>query len=322
MAEGLSAPDLTVEAAKAGFLDHLTGERRASPRTVDAYERDLDFLIEFLTGHLGKRLILSDMASLTSADWRAWLADRRRSGVGSRTLQRGLSAVRSFYTYARRRWGLENPALGLVEAPKAPRRLPRPVSETAARELIEETASTGEPDWVAARDAAVFALMYGCGLRVSEALGLTGRERELPSTLRITVKGNKTRIVPVLPAVAEAVARYVTLCPFTLEADGSLFKAKRGGDLTPRHVQASMQTLRSRLGLAHTATPHALRHAFATHLLAHGGDLRSIQDLLGHASLSTTQVYAEVETASLKRLHTATHPRARRHAARSSRARS
>ncbi len=322
MAEGLSAPDLHIEAAKVGFLDHLTGERRASPRTVEAYGRDLDFLIEFLTGHLGQRLTLRDMSKLTSADWRAWLADRRRSGAGARTLQRGLSAVRSFFAYARRRWGLENPALGLVEAPKAPRRLPRPVSETAARELIEETASSGEPDWVAARDAAVFALMYGCGLRVSEALSLTGRERDLPATLRITGKGNKTRIVPVLPAVTEAVDRYAALCPFDLDADEPLFKAKRGGALTPRHVQAAMQTLRSRLGLAHTATPHALRHAFATHLLAHGGDLRSIQDLLGHASLSTTQVYTEVETASLKRLHASTHPRARRQAARSSRARS
>jgi integrase/recombinase XerC len=322
MAESLNAPGLTVEAAKAGFLDHLTGERRASPRTLDAYERDLDGLIEFLTGHLGKRLTLKDMAKLTSADWRAWLANRRRSGVGARTLQRGLSAVRSFFAYARRRWGLENPALGLVEAPKAPRRLPRPVSETAARELIEETASTGEPDWVAARDAAVFALMYGCGLRVSEALSLTGRERDLPSTLRITGKGSKTRIVPVLPAVAEAVARYAGLCPYDLDAEAPLFKAKRGGALTPRHVQAAMQRLRSRLGLAHTATPHALRHAFATHLLAHGGDLRSIQDLLGHASLSTTQVYAEVETDGLRRLHAATHPRARRQAARSPRAKS
>jgi integrase/recombinase XerC len=322
MAQGLSAPDLSVEAAKASFLDHLSGERRASPRTIDAYARDLDFLIEFLTGHLGARLSLDHLANLTSADWRAWLADRRRSGAGPRTLQRGLSAVRSFFAYARRRWGLENAALGLVEAPKAPRRLPRPVSEQAAQELLSETASTGEPDWVAARDAAVFALMYGCGLRVSEALSLAGRERELPATLRITGKGNKTRIVPVLPAVVEAVARYAELCPFDLDPAESLFRAKRGGPLTPRHVQAAMQTLRSRLGLAHTATPHALRHAFATHLLAHGGDLRSIQDLLGHASLSTTQIYAEVETAGLKRLHAATHPRARRQAARSSRARS
>lgn len=327
MAESLSEPGLPAEAALSAFLAHLAGERRASPRTVEAYARDLGFLFEFLTGHLGARVRLRDLSALTSADWRAWLAERRRDGVGARTLQRGLSAVRSFFAYGRRRWGLENAALGLVEAPKAPRRLPRPVSETAASQLIEESAAMGAPDWIAARDSAVFALMYGCGLRVSEALSLTGRDRDLPATLRITGKGAKTRIVPVLPAVTDAVARYAALCPFTLEPDAALFRAKRGGPLTPRHVQAAMQTLRSRLGLPHTATPHALRHAFATHLLAHGGDLRSIQDLLGHASLSTTQVYAEVEAGGLKRLHAATHPRARlaearRQAARSSRARS
>ena len=327
MAETLSEPDLPAEAALAGFLSHLAGERRASPRTVDAYRRDIGFLFEFLTGHLGARVTLGHLQALTSADWRAWLAERRRDGVGARTLQRGLSAVRSFFAYGRRRWGLENAALGLVEAPKAPRRLPRPVSEAAASHLIEEAGATGEPDWIAARDSAVFALMYGCGLRVSEALSLRGGERALPATLRIAGKGGKTRIVPVLPAVAEAVARYADLCPYAAEVDAPLFRAKRGGALTPRHVQASMQTLRSRLGLPHTATPHALRHAFATHLLAHGGDLRSIQDLLGHASLSTTQVYTEVEAGGLKRLHAATHPRARQkdargQAARSSRARS
>ncbi len=312
MAARLNDPDLSAQDALTAFLAHLAGERRASPRTVEAYQRDLSFLFDFLIGHLGGRITLTHLAAMTSADWRAWLAGRRREGVGARTLQRGLSAVRSFFAYGRRRWGLENAALSLVEAPKAPRRLPRPVSEAAASHLIEETGATGEPDWVAARDAAVFALMYGCGLRVSEALSLKGKDRDLPATLRITGKGGKTRIVPVLPAVREAVARYAALCPVTLETGEALFRAKRGGALTPRHVQAAMQTLRSRLGLPHTATPHALRHAFATHLLAHGGDLRSIQDLLGHASLSTTQVYAEVEAGGLKRLHAATHPRARR----------
>ena len=312
MAENLTEPGLTADAALTAFLSHLAGERRASPRTVEAYARDVGFLFDFLTGHLGSRVTLQHLKAMTSADWRAWLAERRRDGVGARTLQRGLSAVRSFYAYARRRWGLENAALSLVEAPKAPRRLPRPVSEKAASDLIRETGETGAPDWIAARDAAVFALMYGCGLRVSEALSLTGREKDLPVTLRITGKGSKTRIVPVLPAVVEAVARYGELCPFPLAAGEPLFRAKRGGALSPRHVQAAMQTLRSRLGLPHTATPHALRHAFATHLLAHGGDLRSIQDLLGHASLSTTQVYAEVEAGGLKRIHAATHPRARR----------
>lgn len=312
MAEGLTDPGLPAPVALAAFLSHLEGEKRASTRTVEAYGRDLSRLIEFLTGHLARLPRLSDLAALEPADWRAFLAERRREGAGARTIQRNLSSARSFFAYARRRWRLDNPALGLVEAPKAPRRLPRPVSESAAKALLSEPAQTGAPAWVAARDAAVFALMYGCGLRVSEALALTGRDHPLPDTLRIAGKGAKTRIVPVLPAVKSAVASYGEAAPFDLEPDAPLFRAVRGGALTPRHVQAAMQTLRSRLGLPSTATPHALRHAFATHLLAHGGDLRAIQDLLGHASLSTTQVYAAVEASALSRLHAATHPRARR----------
>ena len=312
MAEGLTDPGLPALDALAAFLSHLEGERRASARTVEAYGRDLSRLIEFLTGHLGRLPRLCDLAGMEPADWRAFLAERRREGAGARTIQRNLSSARSFFAYARRRWRLDNPALSLVEAPKAPRRLPRPVSESAAKALLTETGETGAPAWIAARDAAVFALMYGCGLRVSEALSLTGGDHPLPDTLRIAGKGGKTRIVPVLPAVKRAVAAYIEAAPFDLEPDAPLFRAVRGGPLSPRHVQAAMQTLRSRLGLPSTATPHALRHAFATHLLAHGGDLRAIQDLLGHASLSTTQVYAAVEGSALSRLHAATHPRARR----------
>ena len=312
MADGLTAPDLPAPEALSAFLAHLEGEKRASPRTVEAYGRDLSRLIEFLTAHLGALPTLKGLAGLEAADWRAFLADRRRDGAGPRTVQRNLSSVRSFFAYARRRWGLDNPALSLVEAPKAPRRLPRPVSETAARAIMHETGQAGEPAWIAARDAAVFALMYGCGLRVSEALSLTGGDHPLPEALRITGKGAKTRIAPVLPAVRDAVAAYVQAAPFDLASADPLFRAKRGGALSPRHVQAAMQSLRSRLGLPPSATPHALRHAFATHLLAHGGDLRAIQELLGHASLSTTQVYAAVESGALSRLHAATHPRARR----------
>jgi len=301
---------LSSGAARAAFLDHLEGQRK-SARTIEAYGRDLDQLFEFLTGHLGEAVMLSHLAALTTTDWRAFLAERRRAGAGARTLQRKLSAVRSFFAYGRKRWGLDNPALALIEAPRAARRMPRPVSETAAKALIAESGANTEP-WIAARDAAVLSLLYGCGLRISEALSLTGRDRALPKTLRIAGKGGKTRIVPVLPAVAEAVARYAGLCPFDLEKDTPLFRARRGGPLSPRQVQADMQTLRSRLGLPASATPHALRHSFATHLLAHGGDLRAIQDLLGHASLSTTQIYAEVDGAALARIHAATHPRARR----------
>ena len=302
--------DLSGLNARSAFLDHLAGERRMSEKTVDAYGRDLDRFFEFLSGHLGKAVYLSDLAALTSVDWRAFMADRRRDGVGARTLQRNLSAVRSFYAYARRRWGLENAALGLVEAPKAPKRKPRPVSETAAKALIAEAGGDG-PAWIKARDAAVFSLLYGCGLRISEALSLTGKDAPLAPSLRIVGKGDKTRMVPVLPAVAEAVEAYCALCPFAIEPDAALFKAKRGGALNARQVQSSLQILRGALGLPSSATPHALRHAFATHLLAHGGDLRAIQDLLGHASLSTTQVYADVEASALMRIHQATHPRSR-----------
>lgn len=312
MAAALNDPDLAARDALAAFLSHLEGERRLSPRTVDAYCRDLDGWLTFLTAHLGAAPALSDLAALSSADWRAWLADRRRDGVGPRTLQRSLSAARTFFGYARRRWGLENPALGMVEAPQSPRRKPRPVSEQAAKALIAEAEQAGAEPWVGARDAAVLSLLYGCGLRISEALALTGRDHPLPEVLRIAGKGGKTRIVPVLPAVRKAVAAYVNACPFHLEPDAPLFRSVRGGALSPRTMQAAMQTLRSRLGLASTATPHALRHAFATHLLAHGGDLRAIQDLLGHASLSTTQVYADIEASRLMTIHAATHPRARK----------
>ena len=302
-------------AACRAFAGHLAGERRMSPRTVEAYGRDLAQLEDFLTGHLGKRPALADLEALAPADWRAFLAARRREGAGARTLQRQLSAVRSFFAYARRRWGAENAALALVDAPKAPRRAPRPVSEPAARELIADAASDPDtPAWVRARDAAVLSLLYGAGLRISEALSLKGRDHPLPEVLRITGKGSKTRIVPVLPAVSQAVSAYVAATPHHIDADGPLFRAIRGGPLGARAVQETMTRLRSRLGLAPTATPHALRHAFATHLLAGGGDLRAIQELLGHASLSTTQVYAEIEASGLMKIHAATHPRARRRA--------
>ncbi len=298
-------------AARERFLAHLAGERRLAARTVEAYGRDLDQLLDFLTDHLGAALDLEALAGLSSADWRAFLAMRRREGAGARTLQRQLSSSRTFFAWLGKTHGVSNPALKLVEAPRAPRAKPRPVSEAAARALLAEPAATGAPDWIAKRDAAVMALMYGCGLRISEALSLTGRDHPLPETLRITGKGGKTRIAPVLPAVRNAVSAYVEACPFDPDDDAALFRAARGGPLGPRAVQAAMQTLRSRLGLPRTATPHALRHAFATHLLAAGGDLRAIQELLGHASLSSTQIYADVEISRLSAVHAGAHPRAK-----------
>jgi len=310
----MAASDLKTAWAESlsSFLAHLAGERRLSPRTLEAYQRDLDGFGDFLLDHLGAPPDLSDLSALTSRDFRAWMAERRRAGLSPRSLARSLSAVRTFFAYAKRRWGVDNPALSLVESPKLGRSAPKPVSEDAARQLLEETGARGKPDWIAARDEAVLLLLYGCGLRISEALGLSGQDYPFGDSLRIDGKGNKTRIVPVLPAVAEATERYVSLCPHQIDRESALFRGVRGGALGARSVQTLMQDLRSRLGLADTATPHALRPAFATHLLAHGGDLRAIQELLGHASLSTTQIYADVESSRLMAIYDGAHPRARK----------
>ena len=309
-----NALSLPAEAARRAFLDHLAGERRRSPKTVDAYGRDLDGFIGFLAGHLAKPPDLSDLAGLATSDFRAWLADLRRPprSLSPRSAARALSALRSFYAYLERRWAVDGAALSLIEGPRPPRSKPRPVSETGAKALLEEAAKRGKPGWVEARDAAVLALLYGCGLRISEALSLTDRDHPIGEALRITGKGGKTRILPVLPAVRDAVATYAALRPHQMEPDGPLFRGVRGGALRPEEVQRLMRELRGRLGLPASATPHALRHAFATHLLAHGGDLRAIQELLGHASLASTQVYADVEETRLIALYDQAHPRARR----------
>jgi len=294
------------------FLQHLAGERRLSPRTLDAYRRDLEGFGDFLAEHHGRLPDLRALQNLSSRDFRAFMASRRRDGLSARSLARALSAIRTFFDYLKRRWGVDNPALSLVESPKLTRTAPKPVSESAARMLLSETAQRGQPDWVAARDTAVLLLLYGCGLRISEALSLTGSDLPVGDTLQIAGKGNKVRVVPVLPAVAEAISHYVAACPFAVDRESAVFRGLRGGALSARSIQALMQDLRGRLGLAETATPHALRHAFATHLLAHGGDLRAIQELLGHASLSTTQIYADVESARLLAVYDGTHPRARK----------
>lgn len=304
------ALERTLSEAIAHFLAHAGGERRLAAKTLEAYGRDLEQARAFLTAHLGETPTLGALSAMGAADWRAFLADRRREGAGPRTLQRNLSTLRSFARHMRARWGVELTALSLIEAPKAPRRQPRPVSESAARGLIEAAADGA--DWTHARDAALLTLLYGCGLRISEALALRRCDCPLGESLRVTGKGGKTRIVPVLPAVREAVDAYLACLPQPLEPQDALFRARRGGPLNARAAQSLMQTLRRRLGLAESATPHALRHAFATHLLAHGGDLRAIQDLLGHASLSTTQVYADVEPGRLAAIHAQAHPRARR----------
>jgi integrase/recombinase XerC len=296
--------------AIAQWLAWLAGERRASAHTIAAYGRDLAAFFDFLTGHLGETPGLATFGQLLPADYRAYLAERA-GRVERATQARGLSVVRGFVRFLERRGLAASPALLVLRAPKLPKSVPKALSIADAGEIVDAPADSVASVWQAKRDIAVLTLLYGCGLRISEALGLTRAEAPQGEQITITGKGNKQRLVPVLPAVRQAIAEYVSACPYPLAADGPLFVGARGGPLNPRLVQRQMQLLRGLLGLPETATPHALRHSFATHLLAGGGDLRAIQELLGHASLSTTQRYTAVETERLLAVYDAAHPRAR-----------
>ena len=291
---------------------HLGSERRLADKTVEAYSRDVEQFLRFLTGHLGGPPRVADMAALRVGDIRAFLAARREDGAGSRTVARGIAGVRSLIRFLERDGDVNGAAFRAIRPPRQKRTLPRPLTPEAALRVADRAESLDEEPWIAARNAAVFALLYGCGLRISEALGLDRSEapRSAGDALRVTGKGGKQRIVPVLPVVVAAIAEYLKLCPWQPGPDGPLFVGAEGGRLNPRIVQRAMEGLRSALGLPPTATPHALRHSFATHLLANGGDLRAIQELLGHASLSTTQVYTEVDTERLMAAYNAAHPRA------------
>ena len=312
MQEFLVSARSDLQKARQDWLEALQGERRLSPRTVEAYDRDTRQFFQFLTGHCGGPPGLAEIADLKSADLRAFLAARRNQGAGARTLGRGLAGVRSLLRFLERR-GLANAAgAAALRAPKQPKSLPKPLTAADARRVVSAEEQLAEEPWIAARNAAVLTLLYGCGLRISEALGLSGGD--LAGTdatvLRITGKGGKTRLVPVLPVALQAVLEYRWLCPWHLGADDPLFRGARGGPLNPAIIQREMARLRSALNLPDTATPHALRHSFATHLLGRGGDLRTIQELLGHASLSTTQVYTGVDAARLLEVYEAAHPRA------------
>ena len=306
---------VTAKAALEAWIAYLAQERRASPRTLESYRHGVAAYLDFLERHRGGFLDVKDLGEISAADVRAFLAMRRQGadgkGLAPRSLSQNLSAVRAFHQWLDRRLGVTNDAVALVRGPKIKPTVPRPVSEDQARGLLREAGEDAalEP-WEAARDAAVLTLLYGCGLRISEALSLTRADAPLGETLRITGKGGKTRIAPVLPAVRHAVDDYVRQAPFALSPDSPLFRAKRGGALSPRHMQATMSKLRGALGLPDRATPHALRHSFATHLLGAGADLRSIQELLGHASLSTTQKYTAVDAAGLLAAYAKAHPRA------------
>jgi integrase/recombinase XerC len=303
----------TAREALTGWLDYLTNERRASPRTVRAYGDNVGAYLSFLEQHGGESVSLAALAEVSAGDLRAYLAFRRSGErpLSPRSVSQALSSIRAFHRFIDRRLGVANPALGLVRGPRLSAGVPRPVSEDQARGLIEDAASDPDrKDWEVARDEALLTLLWGCGLRISEALSLTGADAPLGESLRITGKGGKTRLVPVLAAVRDAVNLYVESLPARPAPDQALFRAVRGGDYSPRHAQALMQRLRGRLGLPASATPHALRHSFATHLLGAGADLRSIQELLGHASLSTTQRYTDVDAAGLLAVYAKAHPHA------------
>jgi len=308
-----ASADLAAEVVR--WLSHLSAERRMSPKTVEAYERDVRQFLGFLTEHAGELVTLKSLAAIEPRDVRAFMASRRADGIGSRSLMRSLAGARSFARFLERNGKGKVGALSAVRAPKVPKTLPKPISIDAAKQLTDTDLRAGEErePWVLARDAAVLALLYGSGLRISEALGLTREAVPAPGkgdAITVTGKGNKTRMVPVLPRVLELIAEYVSLCPYDLPDTKPIFLGAKGGPLSPRIVQLTMARLRGALGLAETATPHALRHSFATHLLARGGDLRAIQELLGHASLSTTQIYTAVDTEQLMSVYRSAHPRA------------
>ncbi len=293
------------------FLAWLAGERRASPLTVAAYRRDVGFFLTFLTGHLGAEPALADLASLREADLRAWLAAEAADGRGNRTRSRHLSAVRSFYRYLARRHGCTNLAVHLVRSPKALPSVPRALPPTEARAVAEQIGDASETAAVQARDVALFTLLYGCGLRIAEALCLNVGDVPRPGIpLRVTGKGNKQRLVPVLPAVTDGLKVWLRYHPEAHDPAAPLFMGVQGGRLNAGIAQRTLRGFRRLAGLPEHATPHALRHSFATHLLAGGADLRSIQELLGHASLSTTQRYTAVDQAQLMAVWRATHPRA------------
>lgn len=290
-----------VAAAIEDWIDHLGSERRLAERTLEAYERDTTQFLRFLTSYEGEAVAIRHLESLKPKDFRAFLATRRRDGAQTRTLARGLAGIRSFLSFLEERGEVNAAGAAAVRTPRLPRTLPKPIPIEEAKAIVSTDLAFEDTPWVEARNAAVFTLLYGCGLRISEALSLTPAvaPKKGDKSLKIRGKGNKERIVPVLPVVVEAIDSYKEQCPFNLSANSPLFRGVRGGPLNPRMIQLAMQKIRSALGLPDTATPHALRHSFATHLLSEGGDLRSIQELLGHASLSTTQIYTEVNSAQL-----------------------
>jgi integrase/recombinase XerC len=308
-----AAPDL--QAAVGQWLSWLTHERRVAELTVAAYARDVAAFLSFLSRHQGELPRLATLVALNRGDFRAWMAARQAEGIEARSLARALSALKNLFGFLAKRGLAANGAIATLRAPKVPRSVPKPLTVGEALDVVDEVASFQDVDWIGKRDAAILMLLYGAGLRIGEAVSLNRRDLPMTGearTLTVTGKGRKTRIVPLLPEIVASVRDYLTACPWGGTGSDPLFMGAKGGRLSPRLVQKAMQTLRLALGLPETATPHALRHSFATHLLGSGGDLRAIQELLGHSSLSTTQRYTDVDAKHLLEVYQAAHPRARR----------
>jgi integrase/recombinase XerC len=310
----LDCADETTAQEMTRWLSHLRAERRLSPKTLEAYTRDVRQCLAFLCQHWGAPVTLAGFAALEASDVRAFMAMRRADDIGSRSLMRALAGLRSFGRFLEREGKGKVGALSAIRAPKVAKSLPKPIHVVAAKRFADADERAGETreTWILARDAAVMALLYGSGLRISEALGLKRRDVARPGegdVLIVTGKGNKTRMVPVLQNVLQLIQDYAAICPHQLNPTGPMFVGARGGPLSPRIIQLTMERLRGALGLPDSATPHALRHSFATHLLSRGGDLRAIQELLGHASLSTTQIYTGIDSERLLEVYRAAHPR-------------
>lgn len=300
--------DTELNAQLTAWLQHLSG-RRLAEKTLEAYRRDLDQFIGFLSRHTGGVVGIATLRGLRAADIRAFLAARRGEEVGARSLARALSSLKSFFRYLEREGVMESAAFDTVRTPRQSRPLPRALTVLEAKATVTTIEALEETGWVAARDTAVVALLYGAGLRISEALAVTRGSLET-NVLRVTGKGGKTRMVPLIAEVRKAIDAYLATCPYRIGAEEPIFRGEKGGVLSPRLIQLRLAQLRGALGLPASATPHALRHSFATHLLGRGGDLRAIQELLGHASLSTTQIYTAVDTDRLLDAYRAAHPRA------------
>ena len=292
------------------WQDWLFNERRLSGNTRTAYLSDVESFFCFLSKHIGSNISMVNLQKLSITDFRSFLAHRKRSGLSNTSMARNVSSIRSFFYFLNKFDHLKNEAINLLTSPKIPQAIPKALDKDEALSLLETSSKTAMPPWVKSRDKAIFALMYGCGLRIGELIALDGSDIPLSDAIILNGKGNKQRLVPVIPIIRHSVAEYISLCPFTISKNGPAFFGVRGNRLNPGVVQRSMRAIRGSLGLPNTATPHSLRHSFGTHLLMNGGDLRSIQELLGHSSLSTTQRYTAIDTNYLKEVHQKFHPRA------------